>query len=664
MRTPLSSVPALPLALGLCAGVAAGAWHPVILVCAAVAAAIALGFAGRGWWAAVFIFFAIGVGDRALQQPAQLPEWAEGKKVEVCGTVELANEGSHAARMLLRVDSIGQTPVASFLADITLFSSGELPIPGDRVTLTARLSRPPIPPHIPGDADFSAYRKSEGITASGTCGNGGVRVTAPAGPVRRAIFNARVRLALAIVSAPFSDPCAEFMLAALIGDRRLLPDTTTEAFRAAGISHILALSGLHAGIIVALAMLLTMPLNLLRGGLWARRLIAVAVVWAYAAIAGMGPSVVRAAVMVSIMMAALTAQRGHSVLNSLLLAVAIILAARPFWIYSAGFQLSVCAVAGIVAFNALLPQSIMRRPKARFVVQAVGIPVAAMAGTGLVSAWHFGVFPLLFLPANIVTGLLAGPLIGLGAVVTLGQLCGWSFTALGWVCSLLFSLLDYSAKLISAPGWAVAHVDRFPALVFVFYAIALAAAWLAVRRRSMRLGVTSALALALSAVIFIGFGESKPKAEVYSLTARDGGGLLLAAGDSAWVLPSGNRVDPSAHEEFLRLRTRQDSFATCPTALNHRPLTVQGRAVAIGQTTIYVLDDKPDNMRPAGGVTYLLLGKDYHRSLAADLERLRPDTLLLAPDMHPSRRAAIKRHYGPVLPILDLRTHPLSLKVE
>ena len=668
MRSPLSYVPSLPAAIGIVVGVALGAWHPVAVGVAAIAAAAALIAARRGWWAAVCLFLAVGVASRAIQEPMPLPAQYDGTAVDTRGTVVSCNEGEQSMRLLIRIDSLAGQRTRPLLASITLFGSATpLPI-GARVSMITRL-KTPVPNHIPGLPDFSSHLRSEGITAVGTASSDGCAVTAQPSPARRWLNDARHTLAVAIAEGPMSRPCAEFMLAALIGYDDYLPSDMRETFRATGISHILALSGLHAGIIVGLALFLTMPLNLLRGGLAMRRLLAVAVVWTYAAIAGMGPSVTRAAVMVTALMIARTVGRGHTAINSLLLAVLMVLTVRPLWLYSAGFQLSVCAVAAIIAFSSLMPRSLDRKPALKTAVMAVGIPVAAMVGTGLVSAWHFGTFPLLFLPSNIIAGVLAGPLICLGAAVTAATLCGWQLTALGAVASWLFAALDWCAKVFAAPGWAVAQVERFPLLTFIPYAAGLAAAWLAIRYRSLRMGAASASALAASAVIFVWLGQPRPQAELYSIPGNSGGGLLIAAADSAWIYPAATAAafqSPAALHPYLRLRSTQDSFALCPAHLRRGPLRVSGSTVTLGTATVHVLGTERDSCVPAtiGGpsLTYLFLCKNYTGDIIADIARLRPDTLLLAPDMHPRRRAAIMRR-AQRMPVRDLRRHPLALTV-
>ena len=138
--------------------------------------------------------------------------------------------------------------------------------------------------------------------------------------------------------------------AMLVGDRtKLLPETVAD-FRASGLAHVLAISGLHiamvGGIVVALSA-------------WAfgrsKQLYLIApvlAVWGYATMAGLSPSVTRAAIMFSVYMAARLFGRQRSVLPPLALAATLMLAIDPEIISSVSFQLSFAAVLGIALFSA------------------------------------------------------------------------------------------------------------------------------------------------------------------------------------------------------------------------------------------------------------------------------------------------------------------------
>ena len=159
------------------------------------------------------------------------------------------------------------------------------------------------------------------------------------------IFDLRGKLADSIEDAlpPSQSSLAQ---ALLLGLRGRLPPEVVEAFRSTGTSHLLAISGLHVGVLLVL--------SLGAAGWWfgKRRqlylLLPLASIWFYALVSGLPVSVVRAAIMGSVFLAALALGRPRSVLPSLALAAAVMAAIDPQVLNQVSFQLSFAAMAGIV----------------------------------------------------------------------------------------------------------------------------------------------------------------------------------------------------------------------------------------------------------------------------------------------------------------------------
>ena len=191
--------------------------------------------------------------------------------------------------------------------------------------------------------DYPAYLAAQGITATmfareaQATGEGGARW-------RAAIYAARGRLAESIERVmPY--PESALGQALLLGKRESLPRDLVERFRGAGAAHLLAISGLHVGVLLAVTV---------GAGAWllgrqrpTYLVVAAAAIWLYALGAGASPSALRAAVMGTVYLAALALGRPSSVLPSLALAAALMTAASPNLIRQVSFQLSFAAVGGI-----------------------------------------------------------------------------------------------------------------------------------------------------------------------------------------------------------------------------------------------------------------------------------------------------------------------------
>lgn len=135
------------------------------------------------------------------------------------------------------------------------------------------------------------------------------------------------------------------------GDRRSLSPALRAAYSRSGTSHLLAVSGLHVGIVFLLANLLLWWLPLFRHGHILRNIAVILLIWLYAATTGFPPSVVRAALMFSVLQFALASSSEYVGMNTLAGVAFVMLLFHPDYLFDISFQLSFIAVAGIIAWG-------------------------------------------------------------------------------------------------------------------------------------------------------------------------------------------------------------------------------------------------------------------------------------------------------------------------
>lgn len=220
------------------------------------------------------------------------------------------------------------------------------------------------------------------------------------------------------------------LAAFLLGDERAIPDGTVATFRAAGMSHLLVVSGANVAAVLALIGPITR-----RAPLFLRCLAGIAVLALFGAATRWEPSVLRAVAMASVGLVGAVLGRPVRGARVLALAVSALVLLDPLLLHSVGFRLS-CAATGGIAF---LAAPIARRlPGPRPVRETIAVTTAAQAGVAPVLVGTFGTIPLVAIPANLVAAPLVVPITvwGIGAGL-IGGLLGGAPARLGQVPTLV-----------------------------------------------------------------------------------------------------------------------------------------------------------------------------------------------------------------------------------
>lgn len=306
----------------------------------------------------------------------------------------------------------------------------------------------------------------------------------------------RVQICLGRMRHRLLSRCAErgmpegtlaLVAAMTLGDRSMLSPELRETYSVSGASHVLALSGLHIGVIYFI-----LSLILVRGSRPTVMQAAVlAAVWGYVVMAGMPLSAVRSAIMFTAFSFTALLGRQRVSLNTLALSALLILAFSPQSLWDAGLQMSLLAVAGIIVFQGrlyrLLPLDfLMSHRLAGWCWSLTTVSVSAQIAVAPVVAYYFGRFSCYFLLSNFFAVPLATALIYTSLAVYATPLWpwlqGWLTVAVGWEASALNGSLEWVASL---PGASVDGIDMNKAqLVAVYVFIALACVLLA-RVRTM-----------------------------------------------------------------------------------------------------------------------------------------------------------------------------------
>ncbi len=526
----------------VCLGLGIGCWfmlrfepglaHYVAAgVLCAVAVAAALSRAGHllgGWaalaWAVALVCFGFALaGARAHWVQAPVLEFRYYGPVEG-RLVGLDRSAKDVVRMTLdqvRLDRVAphRTPARVRLS----LHVDEVPElrSGKRVMTTGHLS-PPGGPAEPGGFDFRRFAWFQRLGGVGYTRNP-VLESEPPGPGGIGLRILAVRLAAsARVQAALPGDTGGFAAAVTTGDRSGISQDGLQALRDSNLAHLLAISGLHmgllAGFVFALARLIVAAVPYVALRVPGHKVAALAALLAasgYLALSGRSIATERAFVMVAVMLLAVMTDRRALSLRSVAVAALIVLMLRPEALLGPGFQMSFAATTALVAvFTWMRDVPVWRAPGwLRPVIGLVVSSAVAGAATAPVAAAHFNVLAHFGLPANLMSVPLMGMVVIPAAVAALLLaplgLEELGLMVMGWALDWILGVAHWAAGLPDAVG----HVAQ-PG-PWVLPVLALGALWVVLWQGRGRLAGIVPMALAF------GLWAQTERPEV--LVAQNGG---------------------------------------------------------------------------------------------------------------------------------------------
>lgn len=323
-----------------------------------------------------------------------------------------------------RRDSVGIYPIGhTVVLYLQQDSSATRLKSGDELLISARIS-PPLNNLNFDEFDYARFLMRKGISGTGYVASGKWTILSSnkpplssANPVISlqrdgmnsfdlksvASFCRRNMIALYRELGFTGDELA--VLSALtIGDKTELSDSVRESYSVAGASHILALSGLHIGLLYTMLFFILKPITR-RGniGRCVRSVFLLVLLWAFAFFTGLSPSVVRSVSMFSILAIADMVGREPLSLNTLAVAAWLMLFCNPAWLFDVGFQLSFLAVASILLIQKPIYHLITVKSRiGKYVWGLMSVSIAAQIGTVPLVLFYFFRFSVHFLLANLV----------------------------------------------------------------------------------------------------------------------------------------------------------------------------------------------------------------------------------------------------------------------
>ena len=414
-----------------------------------------------------------------------------------------------------------------------------VPLPGTMIIARARLS--PYPPTLnPRQFDYGAYQRGRGIlyqvylengswSAAGRAGNDGLRIRS---------IRLRRRLINKLESVISGRGRRAILHALLLGYRGEMDPEIKQNFIRSGTMHILAVSGLHVGILYLLPALLLRRLKPWPAARIPAGILVFAGLWMYAFLTGLSSSVVRAVCMCCIHGLAGMSGRKATPIHVLSLAAFIMIVARPAAVFEAGFQLSFTAVAGIILFYrrflALFP---LPGRFGRRVSQMLSVSLAAQLSTAPLSVYYFNQFATASFLANLVVIPLATLILYAGLFFFLAggpeSLSGILSGIPAYLLDSLSALLEWFTGAVAGIPWACAGgLTLLGSQVILLYA-GMVLILLYLQRRTAR----SLFLLMGTAIIFLTVSVHRE----YRITAHNRAYIFALRGETAIAFVNGRQ---------------------------------------------------------------------------------------------------------------------------
>ncbi|WP_170254651.1 ComEC/Rec2 family competence protein [Phaeodactylibacter luteus] len=519
-------IPMLRLLLALLAGIGLSRWDINVY---AVAGAGALSLAALAWmntrktpfhqriWPGVAVIasfsalgFLLAIAQQPKYQPSHLLHYGSAaQSATVVGRIQRIEDTGRKLRLQLQcqgvqpqTDTLLRQAEGGILAYLDIDAASRGLRPGDLLLFQTELRRP-NPPANPDQFDYRAYLEGQGIYHQAFIGEGQWLWLGH----QKTLLTLTAQwqdMALSTLRHHLPTPNEMAVGAALIlGHKAALTDEVKNAYADTGAMHVLAVSGLHVGLVQLLLFFLLKRIPL-SGRKWeiTRTGLVIAGIWAFALITGASPSVLRAATMFSFLAVGQASRRSSSVYNTLAASAFVLLCANPNLISQVGFQLSYLAVLGIVYFQPRIYRLWLIKNRAGdYLWQLTAVALAAQLGTLPLSLYYFHQFPVYFILSGIIVVIAAGFILGGGLLLLLVQSIPLLGTGVGKMLYGLIWLANSGVFLVQGlPGGLMGGIHLSAAGAALLY-LALLLGIAAARSRRAHWAMAALVALLLASAL-------------------------------------------------------------------------------------------------------------------------------------------------------------------
>lgn len=369
--------------------------------------------------------------------------------------------------------------------------------------------------------------------------------------------------------------------ALLLGQRTDISEDTYTNYIDAGAIHILAVSGLHIGILLLILQFILAPLKQLKHGQTIQLAVILAILWSYAFLAGLSASIVRAVTMFSFLAYAMFLNRPTNTFNILALSLFFILLIEPMFLFQVGFQMSYMAVFAILWIYPMLqsfwsPSNLLLKKT----WQLTSVSIAAQLGVLPIALFYFHQFPGLFFLSNLAIIPFLGIILGMGIMVIVLAMTNILPSVIATIFNEMISLMNLIVGWIGKQeSFIFRNISFDLAQVILGYTLLASFLVFLAKRTPKRLLIILALVICFQSYLIYANYNAQSKEEIIVMHQTKNTVLFHQAGNNLTISAANKNMVGSLQEDYMTAERIE--------SVNHISLQ---NAYTIQDQQLYILD--------------------------------------------------------------------------
>lgn len=399
---------------------------------------------------------------------------AKEKKHLIIGEItEILKPNNYSHKYFLKLESLNNTPVeGKVMVNFSKRNPEEPPTIGTQIRAYCEI-KALIKPNNPNQFNYADYLEKKDVFHQIYLENSNFTYEGIRQGLGYYLQKTRETIIDNFKIHGVSSEALEILKALLIGQKQEVQKELLEQYSKAGAVHILAISGLHIGILLFFFKAVFSPFQRLKHGNLIQLALIITLLWIYALLAGMSPSVVRAVTMFSFVGIGMYMKRATNVFNTITASMLILLVFKPNFLFEVGFQLSYSAVFAIVWIQPLFAKWYSPKNKIlKYFYEIFTVSIAAQLGVFPLSVYYFHQFPSLFFITNLVVIPMLTLMLVLGLITIATHFLGLGFLGLAKILSHVTEVNNaYVAKISSFDQFVYSDIPFNIYLVIMTYAL-------------------------------------------------------------------------------------------------------------------------------------------------------------------------------------------------